>query len=135
MSKTSHVIILAVCVAALAAALLLKADDAGVYILGWKLPLKCSMHETFGLRCASCGLTRAVCYAAHGDIASAFRMNAIWPAVFVVILLEIPYRLAALALWPRRFVRPVEIVHAAIILIAAAAVIGNWMLYVAGLFR
>ncbi len=135
MSKASHVIILLVCAAVLAAALLLDVDDTGVYIFGWKWPMKCSMHETFGVRCASCGLTRAMCYAAHGELAEAFRMNAAWPAVFAVLLLEIPYRLAAVALWPRRFARPVVVGHAAFVFVAAAVVVGNWILYLGGLFR
>jgi hypothetical protein len=135
MSRASHIIILLICVAVLAAALLLDADDTGVYLFGWKLPLKCSMHETLGIRCATCGLTRAVCYAAHGRMTEAFRMNAVWPAVFAVLLLEIPYRLAAVVLWPRKFARSVRVGHAAFVLVAAAVVIGNWILYLGGLFR
>ena len=112
---------------------MLDVDDAGVYIFGWKWPMKCTMYETTGIRCASCGLTRAVCYAAHGEIAEAFRMNAMWPAVFVVVLIEIPYRLAALARWPRKFARGIIVAHAAIVFAAAACVVGNWVIYLGGL--
>ncbi|HSV27111.1 MAG TPA: DUF2752 domain-containing protein [Sedimentisphaerales bacterium] len=135
MPKVAHILILAVCAAVVAAALLLDADDTGVYLFGWELPIKCTMHEMTGIRCASCGMTRAVCLAARGEIAEAFRMNAVWPAVFAVVLLEIPYRVAALVRWPRKFPRGVVVAHAAIVLAAAACIIGNWILYLGGLLR
>jgi hypothetical protein len=133
MPRGFQIVILLACVAIVGLAFLLDVDDTGVSIFGWKWPMKCSMYETLGIRCASCGLTRALCYAAHGKLAQASQMNAMWPAVFGAILLEIPYRLMALAIWPGKIPRPLIMGHGVIIAGVFALLIGYWLIYLRGL--
>ncbi len=133
MTRPVHVLILLVCIAVITAALLLKVDDAGVYIFGWKWPMKCSFHKSFGINCASCGLTRAICYAAHGKLSDAFRMNTAWPVVAAVILIEIVYNISALAVWPRKLPARIILLHWGILVAAGVIVICNWLIYLAGL--
>jgi hypothetical protein len=135
MSRAFHIAILLVCAGVIAAAIVLDVDDAGVYIFGWKLPLQCVMYEATGVRCASCGLTRGLCYAAHGEMAKAFEMNSVWPAVAAMILLEIFYRLLAIVRWPRKVPQPVFAGHIAVLIVVAVLVLGYWIVYLGGLFR
>jgi len=46
------------------------------------LPWPCPLHTLTGIPCPSCGLTRALRLALHGDLAGATRMHPLW---FVVI--------------------------------------------------
>jgi hypothetical protein len=69
MPRILHILILLLCLAIFAAAFMLGVDDNGVYLLGRKLPLTCTMYQTFHVKCATCGLTRAFAYAAHGNFA------------------------------------------------------------------
>jgi len=133
MPRATHIVILLVCGTIVAASFILDVDDGGVYIFGWRWPLKCSMRERFGVNCATCGLTRAFCYAAHGDIARAFEMNPVWPAVATAVLLEIVYRLAALAVWPRKLGTKLVTGHAWVMVGVALLLIGHWFLYLGGL--
>jgi hypothetical protein len=135
MPRTFHIVVLGLCLAIFAAAFLLDADDTGVYILGWKWPVKCAMYETFHVRCATCGMTRAFVYAAHGKWDSAWQMNVMWPAAAVMLLLEVPYRLVALARWPGKAARPVRIAHIAVIAAALTLVFGHWIIYLGGLLK
>ena len=54
----------------------------------------CMFHELTGLQCPGCGTTRALHHLLHGDVAGAFRLNAMLFAVA-------PF--SALALSSRRF--------------------------------
>jgi hypothetical protein len=124
---------LLLCTGIIAAAVALDVDDSGVYMLGVRMPVHCTTYETFGIRCPSCGLTRAMCYAAHGRTTEAFRMNAAWPAVAAVLLLEIPYRIFAVFRWPAKVPFPVFVVHIAVVCVAGAALLGQWLVYLRGL--
>jgi hypothetical protein len=133
MPRVLHITILAACVAIVILAFVLDVDDTGVYVLGWKWPMKCAMYQTFGVKCATCGLTRAICYAAHGQWHKASEMNAIWPVAAGVILLEIVYRLAALALWPTRMAKRFRVGHAVAISSMVAIIVCHWLVYLGGL--
>jgi hypothetical protein len=43
---------------------------------------RCVFHEMTGLQCPGCGTTRALHHLLHGDVAGAFRLNAM---LFVVV--------------------------------------------------
>jgi hypothetical protein len=135
MPRGFQIAILLACVTILTLAFLLDADETGVYVFGWKWPLQCPMYATLGVKCASCGLTRALCYAAHGNFSQASAMNAMWPAVFGAILLEIPYRLMALAIWPGKISRPLVMGHGVVITGVIVLLMGYWLIYLGGLLR
>ncbi|MEM6279299.1 MAG: DUF2752 domain-containing protein, partial [Verrucomicrobiota bacterium] len=79
-----------VCLGALIAAFALRSEELSDGV-PW-LP-RCLLHESTGLHCPSCGNTRATHALLHGDLAGAFRQN----AVFVIAL---PFlALGAARLW------------------------------------
>jgi hypothetical protein len=47
-----------------------------------------------GVECPGCGLTRSFSAAAHGDVIQAFHFNGMGPALFLLCLLQPPYRIA-----------------------------------------
>lgn len=58
---------------AVAARLSLSADDARVYVFGHPIDWECSMRRA-GLPCPTCGLTRSMVMALHGELARAWHM-------------------------------------------------------------
>ncbi len=61
------------------------------------MPRMCLMHTLTGLDCPFCGLTRGFVHLAHGRLYEACEINAAAPAVFLFVLLQIPYRIYVLA--------------------------------------
>lgn len=80
---------------ALAARLLLRADEEHVFVLGRPIAWVCALRAQFGLPCPTCGLTRSVVMSLHGEFARAWRMA---PAGPVVVVGMIAFALAMLAL-------------------------------------
>src|SRR5437764_4964358 len=60
-----------------AAAILYRVDPAMSHLYP-----RCAFHELTGLQCPGCGTTRALHHLLHGDVAGAFRLNAM---LFVAI--------------------------------------------------
>lgn len=86
-------------VAAIAGSFLLvpsggRALDLAVPLTGITIPLPstCVSHRIFGFSCPGCGLTRSFVLTARGDLGGALRANPVGPALFLVCLLQIPYR-------------------------------------------
>lgn len=128
-----HTIVLLLCTGALATAFLLRMDGEGLSLFGYPWPMHCRLYETFGIKCALCGMSRSFSSLAHGDIGAGFRFHPLGPAVFVLFGLEIVYRIYALAAGGGRMgVRPARI-HAGLIIIVSAAVLVNWLFYLGGL--
>jgi hypothetical protein len=48
--------------------------------------LACPFHAATGLDCPTCGLTRSMLALVHGDVASAFGHNVLWPVVPTVAI-------------------------------------------------
>ena len=69
--STTFVSILAGFLAIGGAAILYRFDPATVHFFP-----RCVFHELTGLQCPGCGTTRALHHLLHGDIAGAFRLNA-----------------------------------------------------------
>ena len=128
-----HTIVLLLCTGALAGAVLLRMDGQGLSLFGYPWPLHCRLYETFGVKCALCGMSRSFSCLAHGDIGPSFRFHPLGPAVFVLFGLEIVYRGYALAAGGGRVADKLSRMHAGLIIIVSAAVLMNWLFYLGGL--
>jgi hypothetical protein len=131
--KAWHLILLLACAGVLAASFILRPREGGLSLFGWPWPFYCRLHETFGVRCALCGMSRSFCSLAHGDIGASFGFHRLGPLLFAVFCLEIPYRLHALAIQPRPMSRRLVKGHAGIIVLLCAAIVCNWFVYLEGL--
>ena len=47
--------------------------------------LQCVSKTLFNLNCFSCGMTRFVCFAMHGDFVSAFQYNVFGPVILLLL--------------------------------------------------
>src|SRR5437764_2643453 len=72
-----------------AAAILYRVDPAMSHLYP-----RCVFHDLTGLQCPGCGTTRALHHLLHGDVAGAFRLNA-------MLFVAVPF--AAVAAASRRF--------------------------------
>jgi hypothetical protein len=88
-ARSATVISVAGVLAVAAAAILYRYDPSTVHFYP-----RCVFHSLTGLQCPGCGTTRALHHLLHGDVAGAFRLNAM---LFVVV----PF--GALASASRRF--------------------------------
>jgi hypothetical protein len=128
-----HIIILVVCIVILALALLLQVNEAGLSLLGFKWPLQCFLHETFGIKCSLCGLTRSLIWMAHGNLQESIRLHHIGPAVFAFICLQIPYRIGAVTFFSEQLTKRWARVNLYIAVLICAAILINWLIYLGGL--
>ena len=128
-----HTIVMLLCAAAMAGAFLLRIDGQGLSLFGYSWPLHCRLYETFGVKCALCGLSRSFSALAHGDIGAGFRFHPLGPAVFVLFGLEIVYRVYALATSGGRVRDKLSRMHAGLIILVSTAVLVNWLFYLGGL--
>jgi hypothetical protein len=101
--RNEHLLILAFAVVALVGSFYLRPLPNGR--LGFPIPLTtvtatlpetCMSRTIFGVSCPGCGLTRSFTACAHGEWSTAFALNALGPILFVLVALQIPYRLAVL---------------------------------------
>ncbi|MEJ2715548.1 MAG: DUF2752 domain-containing protein [Deltaproteobacteria bacterium] len=97
--RTEHLWILAMAVAAIAGSFLLvpsggRTLDLTVPFTGIQIPLPatCLSYRIFGVSCPGCGLTKSFVLTARGNLGGALRANPVGPALYVVCLLQIPYR-------------------------------------------
>ncbi|MDA7950767.1 MAG: DUF2752 domain-containing protein [Pirellulaceae bacterium] len=58
------------------------------------LPPGCYFKSTVGLDCLGCGLTRCFINMAHGNFSRAWYFHPVGTLFFVLVLFQIPYRLA-----------------------------------------
>jgi hypothetical protein len=132
--RRRHQEMLAISLIALLGSLLLqvRADDrVAPRLLGrWALPPLCLSQAVFGVRCPGCGLTRSFVNLAQGDWRAAWAHHRLGWALWLAVLLQIPYRFVAL----RRPGTPVlgnllpKLFGYALI----AGLIGNWALEMLG---
>jgi hypothetical protein len=71
---------------------------------GHPLPPACPSRELAGVPCPLCGLTRSLVLLAQGDGQGSLRQHRLGWLLAGLVLLQIPYRLAAL-FWPQRIRR------------------------------
>jgi len=129
----NHIIILLLCVAILTASLLFGVNDGELYLFGLKWPLKCLLYDTFGIKCALCGLTRSFCSLAHGNFAQSLRFHPLGPPIFAFICLQVPYRIWAIIIHPKEMNRKLIKVNSTLTVILLIAIFVNWLVYLGGL--
>jgi len=129
-----HIVILALCMGILTVALLLKVDRAGLTLFGFKWPLHCFLYETFGIKCALCGMTRSFSLMAHGNLIESIRLHHLGPAVFAFTCLQIPYRIGAMTIFPERFTNGWARVNLYVVVLICTGIFVNWLIYLGGLF-
>ncbi len=127
-----HTIILIAALAIVMLSRLVHVDVAGVYLLGIKWPIHCMLNHTFGIKCALCGITHSFAETAHGNLANAFEYHRIGPLLFAFTVLQIPYRIYALAISPRRINRKVKKMHMTFAVVVCVAMFINWLIYLGG---
>jgi hypothetical protein len=127
-----HVAVLLLCVTVLAGAFLLQPREDGLSLLGCRWPFHCRLHQTFGIKCALCGMSRSFCCLAHGDVMAGLAFHRLGPAAFAVACLEIPYRLYALTSRSRTQGGTLHRAHTAAVALVAVAIFANWLLYLGG---
>lgn len=130
--KALHIIVLALCVAAVGGSLLLQHGGDGLYLFGIEWPLNCRLYQDFGVKCALCGLTRSFSSVAEADLSEAVQFHPLGPVVFVFLSLQIPYRIYVLRRTgaENRMFRRLGIYSA---LLLAVALLINWFVYLGGL--
>jgi hypothetical protein len=130
--RVCHIAVLAVCGAALVCAAVLRPSDEGLSFLGLRWPFSCWLHDTLGIRCALCGMSRSFSALAHGDIAASVQFHRLGPAVFAMFGLQIPYRLYALAVGPKHVSGKLARWHIGLVVLLCLAVLVNWFVYLGG---
>ena len=75
-----------------------RSDDhaAFVFLPDWPIPSSCPSQTIFHVDCPGCGLTRSLIYLAHGDWQHALAKHRLGWLLALAVVLQIPYRLAAL---------------------------------------
>lgn len=131
--KAWHLLVLVLCLFAVTVSFLMQYDGSGLALSGIKWPLKCALFQTFGIKCALCGLTRSFCLMAKGDFRAAASFHPVGPAIFFFVILQIPYRIYALWFGTTKLVKLRRIgVYSAFGI--AAALLANWIVYLGGRF-
>ena len=128
-----HIIILVLCVIILTASLLLRVSEAELYMFGFKSPLRCFLYHTVSIKCALCGLTRSVCSLAHGNLRDAVKFHPIGPAIFALICFQLPYRIYALIIHPKKINRKLIKIHLSLAVTISILIFVNWVVYLGGL--
>ena len=65
---------LAIALHAAVAWLVLRADEARVYVLGRPIGWVCGLRSRLGLPCPTCGMTRSVVLSLHGEVGRAWHV-------------------------------------------------------------
>jgi hypothetical protein len=132
-----HKIILFVCVVILAGALVFRVSDSELYLFGYKWPIRCMLYETFGVKCALCGLTRSFCALAHSDFSAGVRFHPLGPALFAFVCLQVPYRIYRLLVKTdgakTKLIRLFGGLNSGLAVIVVVAIFINWFIYLGGL--
>lgn len=131
--KLYHLVILVGCVTVLAASFILQPHEDGLSLFGLGWPFSCWLHETFGVNCALCGMSRSFCSLAHGDWRAGLAFHGLGPALFAFFCLQIPYRAYALAIHPGTLGAGWVKAHAAMAALLCAAIMCHWFVYLEGL--
>ena len=115
--------------AILAAAFAFETNELGLYLFGWKWPMHCVLYHTFGVKCAFCGMSRSFTAMADGNFQQGWHWHRLGAALFVFILLQVPYRIWSLVIYPKKVNRatqkPLLLFGIAILI----TIFVNWLFY------
>ena len=132
-----HKIILFVCIVILAGALILRISGSELYLFGYKWPTRCMLYETFGVKCALCGLTRSFSALAHGDFYEGFKFHPLGPVLFAFVCMQVPYRIYRLFVKTdgakTKLIRLFSGLNLGLAVIVVVAIFINWFIYLGGL--
>jgi hypothetical protein len=131
--KVQHKIILFACIAILVGSLLFYIKGTELYFFGYKWPMRCFLYQTFGIKCALCGLTRSFCSLAHGDFPASIKFHYLGPAIFAFICLQVLYRIYLLTIKLGGANRILTRLNACLAVTLAIAIFVNWFIYLGGL--
>ena len=137
--QRGHREILFVAVAVVCLSFLLKVrPDQKVefcFLPGWASPQTCLSRSIWGISCPGCGLTRSFIYLAHGRLAASVAANRVGWLLAVATLVQIPYRSYALYwLSTRGLPEPTPPISSVLFSsIVVVALVGNWLLVMAGI--
>jgi hypothetical protein len=132
-SRLYHGIILAVCAVVIIAAFVCDVDKLGIYLFGWKWPMKCLLHRFFDVNCALCGMSRAFVSTANGDFAKAFEYHTLGIPMFCFVAMQIPYRIITIIKCPAKTPALTKIMTATGVFLLAA-IFFKWFYYLFGRF-
>jgi hypothetical protein len=126
-------IVLLGCTTILIAVRLCTAGENDLYLFGIRLPVRCWLYETFGVKCALCGLSRSLCHIAHCDFRESLAFHALGPAIFGLLCLQIPYRISGLWARATKTHKVLCRVNAGAAVAIAIGIFVNWVSYIGGL--
>lgn len=126
-----HLVIVAVCLAVLGAAAVLRpptAESPGVALGSIRLPAACSFHAWTGWPCPGCGLTRSIVSAVHGDIPASLSQHRLGMPIVFYLFLQLAAQTAALVspAWRLRGARTLRFLNAALVPLTLALFL-NWI--------
>ena len=124
-----HIVILLLCAAILFFSLLLHIKEGELYLFGFKWPHRCPLYEIVGIKCALCGLTRSFCSLAHGNLLASIRFHTLGPLIFAFACFQIPYRIYALVIRPKKMNRKLTKINLSLTVMLLAAIFVNWLIY------
>jgi len=130
--RVFHLAVLVLCLAVLTATFYLDVDRLADRGLGLRWRLYCFLNDVFGLESTSGGLIRSFSAIGRGRLHQAFTYHPLGPLLFGLTLFQVPYRLWALAAWPRAVPRPLRRVHAILVAVVCLAIIVDWLLLIGG---
>lgn len=128
--RSRHWEMLVMSTAALGLSWVLEVGNEGrVFFRGfpdWPVPQTCFSRQIFGVDCPGCGLTRSYVYLIHGHLAAAWAMHRVGWLMFIMTVLQIPYRWLAIRHQHRELIpmRVSKIIGGTLI----ALLILNWLL-------
>ena len=131
--KVHHTIILLFSVVILIVSMLLYLNENELYLFGFKWPLRCFLYETFGIKCAFCGLTRSLCSVTSGDVSQGLKFHPLGPVILLFICLQVPYRIWALVVRPGKPNKKIMKIGLGIGVLIIVALLVNWLVYLGGL--
>jgi hypothetical protein len=128
-STTHHIIIIVMCTIILTGCFLFHVDETGLFLFGYKWPMRCFLKETIGLKCALCGISRSLCLTARGDFRTAASCHPLGPVIFAFILWQLPYRIFVLKGRQNSAVTRLSRTNVIVAIIIASGILVSWFVY------
>lgn len=93
-----------------------------------KIPQTCFLKTVTGYNCPTCGLTRSFISISHLDFPAAIKYNAVGILVYIMVILEIIYRLFKV-IWHKdnRNFRLLKLICRTLTIVTAIAIAVNWI--------